>query len=67
MKRDDIAENVERRDSRITRTGDGLQGNDKDFFQAEGIRERFENEDKSGGGAIWIGNNEARAVPRFFC
>src|SRR5882724_11841452 len=64
--RDDIAENVERRDSRIARTGDGLHGNDKDFFQAEGIGEGFENQNKSRGGAIWIGNHEARAVTAIF-
>ena len=64
--RDDIAENVERRDSRITRTGDGLHGDDKDFFQAEGIRERFENENKSCCRAIGIGNNEARTVTAIF-
>ena len=64
--RHDVAEDVERGNTGITGAGSSLHGNDEKLFQAEGIGERFENEDESGGGAIRICDDEAGTIAAIF-
>ena len=65
-KRDHVAENIKRRNSGIPRARDGLHSDDEHFFQAESLGERFQDQNQSGSGAIWIGNDESRAVAAIF-
>ena len=62
----DVAVNVQRGNAGIACSGNGLQGDDEDFFQTEGVGERFQNQDEPGGGAIGIGDDEAGVVAAIF-
>jgi len=64
--RDDVGVNVHGGNAGIARAGDGLQGDDEDFLEAEGVGERFQDENEAGGGAVRIGDDEAGVVAAVF-
>jgi len=63
---DDVGVDIHGSDTRITSAGDGLQRDDEDFFEAEGISKRFEDEDETGGRTIGVGDDETGGVAAVF-
>ena len=63
----DVAENIERRHTWIAGARDRLHGDNKQFLQAKCISERFKDQHQAGGGAIGIGDYEARYDLRAQC
>ncbi len=63
---DDVGVDIHGSDTRIACARDSLQRNGKNFFEAEGVGERFEDEDETCRGTIWIGDDEASVVAAIF-
>src|SRR5437870_12532896 len=57
--RDDVVEGVERRDPRIARTGEGLQGRHHDAFDPKRLVERRRGEREADGGAVPVREDRA--------
>src|SRR5216683_3783341 len=62
----DVALDVHRSDAGITGAGDGLKSDNKDFLEAEGVGERFQYQNKTGGGTVRIGDDETGVVTAIF-
>lgn len=62
----DVGVDVHGSDAGITSAGNGLERDDEDFFEAEGVRERLQNEDEAGCRTIRIGDDEAGVVAAIF-
>ena len=60
--RDDVAEDVERGYTGISRTADGLHRDGHHGFEAKPLMDRRESEDQSDGGAVGIGNDVAAVL-----
>ncbi len=59
---DDVAEDVERSYSGIAGAGDGLQGGDEEFVDAEAGFERSEGKDEADGAAVGVGDECSRRI-----
>jgi len=65
-KGDDVGVYVHGSDAGIACAGDGLQRDGENFFEAEGVRQRLQDEDETGRRAIRVGDDEAAVVAAIF-
>ena len=66
MKGTDVGVDIHGSDAGIACAGDRLQRDHENFLEAEGVGERFQDEDESSRGTIGVGDDEASVVAAMF-